>query len=427
VAINRKIAVIGLGYVGLPVAVAFARAGMPVIGFDINQQRIEELRSGHDRTREVEPADLGHPTLTFTSDAKALALADFYIVTVPTPVNAALKPDLTAMFAASETVGRVLSKGDIVVYESTVYPGAVEEDCLPILERASGLAGGSDFTVGYSPERINPGDKSHRFESIIKVVSAQDARTLDIVADVYGSVVKAGIHRAPSIRVAEAAKVIENTQRDLNIAFMNELSAIFHQLDIDTGDVLAAAGTKWNFQKYYPGLVGGHCIGVDPYYLTHRAEKAGYHPEVILAGRRINDSVGERVARECARRLSLLGRSSPRATILGVTFKENVPDTRNSKVIDIVHKLRAFGIDVQVSDPLALPEETQHEYGLELTALEALHPADAVILAVAHNEYVSGGWPLVQRLLRGGEGLVFDVKSVLDRPARPPAIDLWRL
>src|SRR6186713_2368535 len=296
---KRKIAVIGLGYVGLPVAVAFARTGASVVGFDIVHTRVDELRSGRDRTLEVTPTDLEQKTLRFEHEPSRLAGADFYIVTVPTPIDGARRPDLGAILSASDTVGKVVKRGDIVVYESTVYPGAIEEECLPVLERKSGLKGGQDFTVGYSPERINAGDKEHRFESITKVVSAQDAHTLDIVADVYGSVVKAGIHRAPSIKVAEAAKVIENTQRDLNIAFMNELSAIFHQLGIDTSDVLAAAGTKWNFQNFQPGLVGGHCIGVDPYYLTYRAEKAGHHPEIILAGRRINDDMGGRIAREC--------------------------------------------------------------------------------------------------------------------------------
>ena len=300
---RRKIAVIGLGYVGLPVAVAFAREGVPVVGFDIDKARVRELGEGLDRTREVEPEDLKHPALKFTCDAEALDASDFFIVTVPTPIDTARRPDLGAMFGASELVGSALKKGDIVVYESTVYPGAVEEECVPVLERRSKLKAGSDFHVGYSPERINPGDKQHRFESIMKVVSAQNRETLDIVADVYGSVVKAGIHRAPSIKVAEAAKVIENTQRDLNIAFMNELSLIFQALGIDTGDVLAAARTKWNFLPFQPGLVGGHCIGVDPYYLTYRAEKAGYHPEVILAGRRINDGMGQRIARECVRAL----------------------------------------------------------------------------------------------------------------------------
>jgi UDP-N-acetyl-D-galactosamine dehydrogenase len=427
VAHGRKIAVIGLGYVGLPVAVSFARSGVPVIGFDIDRTRIDELRAGCDRTREVDLSDLAHPTLSYESDPSKLAAADFYIVTVPTPIDAANRPDLTAMLRASETVGRVLARGDIVVYESTVYPGAVEEDCVPILERTSGLTAGRDFTVGYSPERINPGDKAHRFETIIKVVSAQDQRTLDIVADVYGSVVTAGIHRAPSIKVAEAAKVIENTQRDLNIAFMNELSAIFQELGIDTGDVLAAAATKWNFLNYYPGLVGGHCIGVDPYYLTYRAEKAGYHPQVILAGRRINDGVGQRVARECVRRLFRRNRTSPTVTILGMTFKENVPDTRNSRVIDIVQELNLFGIDAQVHDPLASSQEAQHEYGIALRALDALHPADAVIFAVAHDEYVRGGWPFVTRLLKGNEGVVLDVKCRLDRSAKPAGVELWRL
>jgi len=427
VAQQRKIAVIGLGYVGLPVAVAFARSGAPVIGFDIDRKRVDELRSGHDRTREVEPGDLKHKSLRYEHDPACLKEADFYIVTVPTPIDSARRPDLGAMLAASDTVGAVLKKGDIVVYESTVYPGAVEEECLPVLEKKSGLAGGRDFTVGYSPERINPGDKKHRFETITKVVSAQDARTLDIVAEVYGSVVTAGVHRAPSIKVAEAAKVIENTQRDLNIAFMNELSAIFQQLGIDTGDVLAAAATKWNFQKFEPGLVGGHCIGVDPYYLTFRAEKAGYHPEIILAGRRINDNMGGRVARECMRALLQRGRSNPVVTILGMTFKENVPDIRNSKVIDIARELGLVGVTVQVSDPFALPEETMHEYGLALTPFEKLQPADAVIMAVAHQEYVSKGWPLVTKLLKGGEGIVLDVKSKLDRAQKPKGIDLWRL
>ncbi|HWV54422.1 nucleotide sugar dehydrogenase [Pseudorhodoplanes sp.] len=424
---SRKIAVIGLGYVGLPVAVSFARAGIPVVGFDIDTRRIAELRSGHDRTREVEAADLARPGLSVTSDAADLKASDFFIVTVPTPIDDANRPDLGAVFGASETVGKVMRKGAIVVYESTVYPGCIEEDCVPVLERASGLRAGSDFTVGYSPERINPGDKQHRFETIIKVVAGQDAATLDIVADVYGSVVTAGVHRAPSIKVAEAAKVIENTQRDLNIAFMNELSAICHRLGIDTGDVLAAAGTKWNFQKFYPGLVGGHCIGVDPYYLTYRAERAGYHPQVILAGRRINDGVGQRVALACVQALFKRQCVNATVTVLGITFKENVPDTRNSKVADIVSELAAAGVTVQVHDPMAAADDARHEYGIDLLAREALKPADAVILAVGHDDYVRGGWPMIAGLLRGGEGLVFDVKSVLDRGSKPTGIDLWRL
>jgi UDP-N-acetyl-D-galactosamine dehydrogenase len=424
---RRKIAVIGLGYVGLPVAVAFARKGYSVVGFDIDHERVRELESGLDRTREVEAPDLRHSSLRFTCDGGDLGASDFFIVTVPTPIDAARRPDLSAMFGASRTVASVLKKGDIVVYESTVYPGAIEEECAPILEQCSGLKVGSDFNVGYSPERINPGDRQHRLDSIVKVVSAQNGETLDIIAGVYGAVVKAGIHRAPSIKVAEAAKVIENTQRDLNIAFMNELSLIFQSLDIDTGDVLAAARTKWNFLPFQPGLVGGHCIGVDPYYLTYRAEKAGYHPEVILAGRRINDGMGQRVARECVRALLRRKGAGGIVTILGLTFKEDVPDTRNSRVIDIVRELESFGLRVQVHDPLANPADAKHEYGLTITDLDALRPADVVILAVAHGSYVEGGWPLIQKLLAGGSGLVFDVKMRLDRESKPAGIELWRL
>src|SRR6516164_3545764 len=427
---GRRIAVFGLGYVGLPVAVSFARSGVPVVGFDIDAARVAELRDGNDRTREVNVDDLRHTSLVFTADSAALKSSDFYIVTVPTPIDDARRPDLRAMIAASRSVGAALKKGDIVVYESTVYPGAVEEDCVPVLAETSGLKPGVDFAVGYSPERINPGDKQHRFETITKVVSAQDPRTLDIVADVYGSVVTAGIHRAPSIRVAEAAKVIENTQRDLNIAFMNELSLIFQALNIDTADVLAAARTKWNFMPFQPGLVGGHCIGVDPYYLTYRAEKAGYHPEVILAGRRINDGMGQRVARECVR--GLLRRKSQGAragvvTVLGLTFKEDVPDTRNSRVIDIIRELESFGLSVQVHDPMANAADAKHEYGVTLTEFDALQPADAIVLAVAHERYIQGGWPLVERLLRDGGGLVLDVKTKLDRASKPNDIELWRL
>jgi UDP-N-acetyl-D-galactosamine dehydrogenase len=424
---GRRIAVIGLGYVGLPVAVAFAEGGSSVIGFDIDTSRIAELSRGHDRTREVEAERLTAGGLIFTADQAVLKEADFFIVTVPTPIDTARRPDLGAVLKASETVGHALKKGDIVVYESTVYPGATEDDCVPVLERVSGLRCGVDFTVGYSPERINPGDLQHRFETILKVVSGQDATTLETIAAVYGSVVKAGIHKAPSIKVAEAAKVIENTQRDLNIAFMNELSIIFHKLGIDTGDVLAAARTKWNFLPFTPGLVGGHCIGVDPYYLTHRAEMAGYHPEVILAGRRVNDGVGPLIARECVRLLLASGRAQPRVTVLGLTFKENVPDTRNSKVIDIITELKAFGVTVAVHDPLADPAEAHNECGFQLTARDALEPADAVVLAVPHAEYVGGGWPLVSSLLKGKATIVMDVKGVLDRAATPAGVTLWRL
>jgi UDP-N-acetyl-D-glucosamine/UDP-N-acetyl-D-galactosamine dehydrogenase len=424
---QRKIAVIGLGYVGLPVAVAFARRGTPVIGFDIDKHRIAELSAGRDRTREVDPADLQHSSLTFTTDTKALREVDFIIVTVPTPIDDAFRPDLTAMMSASRTVGAALRRGDIVVYESTVYPGAIEEECVPVLEKASGLTAGLDFTVGYSPERINPGDKAHRFETIKKVVAGQDEKTLNLIAEVYGAVVQAGVHQAPSIKVAEAAKVLENTQRDLNIALMNELSAICHRLGIDTGDVLAAAGTKWNFLPFFPGLVGGHCIGVDPYYLTHRAERAGYHPEVILAGRRINDGVGLRIARECVRLLLRSGASNATVTVLGLTFKEDVPDIRNSKVVDIIGELKSFGIKVQVHDPMALPQEAERQYGIDLIAADALRPADAVILAVAHETFVCSGWPFVTGLLKGEVGVVLDVKGRLSRAQRPAGVELWRL
>ncbi|HEY4140395.1 MAG TPA: nucleotide sugar dehydrogenase [Pseudolabrys sp.] len=424
---SRKIAVIGLGYVGLPVAVAFARAGSPVIGFDINESRIAELRSGHDRTREVEQADLKLATLRYESDPANLADADFYIVTVPTPIDDARRPDLGAMLGASKTVGTVLKRGDIVVYESTVYPGAVEEECIPVLERYSGLTAGADFSVGYSPERINPGDKKHRFETITKVVSALDTSTLDIVAEVYGSVVTAGIHRAPSIKVAEAAKVIENTQRDLNIAFMNELSAIFRQLDIDTGDVLAAAATKWNFMKFEPGLVGGHCIGVDPYYLTSAAEQLGYNPQVILSGRRINDHMAEFVATKLVKLLSAKGvaLSGARVGVLGLTFKENVPDLRNSKVPDIIAELRDYGIEPLVHDPIVTASDARHEYGLELVEKEAISNLDALIVAVAHDEFRDMGSTLFQRVR--SPGVVLDLKGILDESAMPAGMNYWSL
>ncbi|HEY1473396.1 MAG TPA: nucleotide sugar dehydrogenase [Pseudolabrys sp.] len=422
----RKLAVIGLGYVGLPVAVGFARAGASVIGFDIDAGRIADIAAGNDRTREVESEELRSARAHWTADPEDLRAADFFIVTVPTPIDENFRPDLSLLLRASDLVGRVLKRGDIVVYESTVYPGATEEDCMPVLERASGLVGGRDFTLGYSPERINPGDRQHRFETIAKVVAGQDARTLDIVAEVYGSAVKAEIHKAPSIKVAEAAKVIENTQRDLNIAFMNELSELFHVLGIDTGEVLAAARTKWNFLPFTPGLVGGHCIGVDPYYLTHRAEKAGFDPKIILAGRRVNDAVGTKVARECLRLLESGSRKPKRVTVLGLTFKENVPDIRNSKVVDIVRELSAAGIAVQVHDPLANPGDALREYGIELVKLDALQPADAVVLAVAHEAY-KAGWPLIVPLLHDGKGVVVDIKARLDRSHVPAGVTLWRL
>ncbi|HEX4911309.1 MAG TPA: nucleotide sugar dehydrogenase, partial [Permianibacter sp.] len=343
---SRKIAVIGLGYVGLPVAVAFGRS-VETIGFDINAKRIAELKAGQDHTGEVTAAELAETRILYTDKIDEMRKADFFIVAVPTPVDDANIPDLTPMLKASVSVGKALKKGDIVVYESTVYPGATEEDCVPVLERESGLKCGVDFTVGYSPERINPGDKEHTFTKIKKVVSGQDAKTLDIVADVYSSVVTAGVYRAASIKVAEAAKVIENTQRDLNIALMNELAVIFHRMGIDTVDVLQAAGTKWNFLPFRPGLVGGHCIGVDPFYLTHKAEKLGYHPQVILAGRQINDDMGRFVAQETVKEMLKAGRPihGARVAVLGLTFKEDCPDLRNSKVINIINELRSYGIE----------------------------------------------------------------------------------
>jgi UDP-N-acetyl-D-galactosamine dehydrogenase len=426
---GRKISVIGLGYVGLPVAVAFGTSIGRTVAFDINQARIAQLKAGHDATGEVDDHELAAADLLLTANAKDLAEADFHIVTVPTPIDSSNRPDLSPLRSASKTVGAILKKGDIVVYESTVYPGATEEECVPILEELSGLKAGSDFTVGYSPERINPGDREHRFTTITKVVSGQDPATLDIVADVYGSVVTAGIHKAPTIKAAEAAKVIENTQRDLNIALMNELSLIFDRAGIDTRDVLEAAGTKWNFLKFTPGLVGGHCIGVDPYYLTHKSEELGYYPQVVLAGRRVNDGMGDVVANKVIRALLREGATkNPTVTVLGLTFKEDVPDIRNTRVIDIVRSLEEAGVTVQVHDVHADKEEVAHEFdGLKLCSDSCLEPADAVVLAVAHKEYVAKGWPLVSSLLKNGTGFVADVRAVLPRDAVPTGIDLWRL
>ncbi|MCR4376501.1 MAG: nucleotide sugar dehydrogenase [Rhodospirillales bacterium] len=426
---NRRISVIGLGYVGLPVAVAFGRLG-PVVAFDISKPRVQGLKNGHDITGEVEDPDLAASDLLLTTDADDLKKADFHIVTVPTPVDNANTPDLTPLISASTLLGPRLKQGDIVVYESTVFPGATEEICVPVLEEMSGMLSGVDFWVGYSPERINPGDKEHRFETITKVVSGQNAKTLDIVAEVYGSVVKAGVHKAPTIKTAEAAKVIENTQRDLNIALMNELALIFNRLGIDTKDVLEAAGTKWNFLKFSPGLVGGHCIGIDPYYLTYRAQQVGYHPEVILAGRHINDGMGAFIASETVKLMlkHAQGGTIPnQVTVLGLTFKENVPDLRNTKVVDILAELTTFGMQVQIHDPMAQADEARHEYGLDLTPMDNLEPADTVIVAVPHREYADKGWPLVQSLLKNGRGVVIDVRGVLDRDHTPAGIVLWRL
>src|ERR671923_2609888 len=401
---SERIAIIGLGYVGLPVAVALARVFPGTIGFDISERRVAALRAGIDHTGEITAAELGEAALTLTTNPADLAGVGFFIVTVPTPIDEQRRPDLEPLRQACRTIARVLRPGCAVVFESTVYPGVTEEVCGPLLGQLSGLQPGVDFGLGYSPERINPGDTTHRLGNVIKVVSASDKKTLARLIKVYGAIVPAGLHCAPSIKVAEAAKVIENTQRDLNIALMNELAIIFDRMGIDTNDVLEAAGTKWNFLKFKPGLVGGHCIGVDPYYLTHRAEKAGYHPEVILAGRRINDSVGKRVALECVRSLLKSGTEAPRVTVLGLTFKENIVDIRNSQVFDIVRELESFGVSVQVNDPLADSAAALKEYGLTLESEP--QPADAVVLAVPHDTYRNSGWPLIVRLLKSGRGLV---------------------
>ncbi len=425
---NRKISVIGLGYVGLPVAVALSRLGK-VIGFDINAKRIADLTNGIDNTKEISRTELESANILFSSDPEVLVQADFHIVAVPTPINHAKQPDLTSVISATRTLGKKLKKNDIVVYESTVYPGVTEEECIPVLESLSGLTAAKDFFVGYSPERINPGDKEHTFTKIMKVVSAQTPESLEIVAAVYGSVVTAGVHKAPSIKVAEAAKVIENTQRDLNISLMNELALIFEKLGIDTGDVLAAAGTKWNFLPFRPGLVGGHCIGVDPYYLTYKAEVSGYSPQVILAGRRINDGMGLFVATQVIKALIKNGSGVKGniVNILGFTFKENVPDTRNTRVIDIVNALEEYDLRVQIHDPEADKLEAHHEYGINLVSYAELTPGHAVILAVAHNEYREQAWEYISRLLVGGKGVVFDVTRMLDRNTVPEGIELIRL
>lgn len=426
---NRKIGVVGLGYVGLPVAVAFGQK-YPVVGFDVSKQRIKELKQNIDYNSEVLPEEFKKTEIEFITNAEKLEACDFIIVAVPTPISKVKHPELTPLIRASETVGANLQPGAIVVYESTVYPGVTEEICLPILEKFSGLVAGEDFFVGYSPERINPGDKEHTFTNIVKVVSGQDKKTLEIIAGVYGSVVEAGVHRASSIKVAEAAKVIENTQRDLNIALMNELAIIFNRLGIDTNDVLEAAATKWNFLRFTPGLVGGHCIGVDPYYLTFKAESTGYHPQVILAGRRINDGMGQFIATSLVKQMILKGIAVPgaRVTVLGLTFKENVSDLRNSKVVDIISELKEFGVEVQVTDPLTDSGEAQKEYGVQFLPLDELQAAaDAVVLAVPHREYLDMGWRGVLALLSGGQGVVADVKGVLDVAAKPEQVMLWRL
>ena len=423
------VAIVGLGYVGLPVAVAFGRL-RPTIGYDLSKKRIENLRHHVDATGEVSTAELMEARqLRATPYPTELGEADFIIVAVPTPINTARQPDFSPLESASETVGRYMKQGATVIYESTVYPGATEEVCVPILEKASGMRWRQDFHVGYSPERINPGDKTHAFTQIQKVVSGDDAATLEKVADLYASVVKAGVYRASSIRVAEAAKVIENTQRDLNIAFVNELAIIFERMGLDTTEVLKAAGTKWNFLPFRPGLVGGHCIGVDPYYLTHKAELLGYHPEVILAGRRINDGMGSHIARKTVQQMIHAGRNikGARVNVLGMTFKEDVPDIRNSKVIDIIRELHEFGVETFVHDPQASADDALHEYGVRLTDWESLPAADALILAVSHRRYLEMPTEaLLRKVVR--TGCIIDVKSVLDAAAlRKEGLRVWRL
>ena len=426
---NRKIAMIGLGYVGLPVAVAFGKL-FHVVGFDIKAQRIAELKAGYDSTREVSALDLATADILFTDDVADLRGIDFFIVAVPTPVSAGNKPDLGPLLAASRSVATALKPGAVVVYESTVYPGATEEDCVPVLEACSGLKFGTDFTVGYSPERINPGDREHTFVKVKKIVSGSDAATLNIVADVYAAVVTAGVHRTSSIRVAEAAKVIENTQRDLNIALMNEFSVVFKRMDIDTQEVLDAASSKWNFLPFRPGLVGGHCIGVDPYYLTYKAEKLGYIPQVILAGRRINDNMGRYVARNTIKLMLAQGIDVARSRIgvMGITFKENCPDTRNSKVIDMIREFEDYGVKVVVSDPHADSEELRSHHQMELEGIDAEHPVDALVIAVSHSLYRHLTPEDFRAMTRGDKPVLIDVKSVQPRAAlESVGFTVWRL
>lgn len=427
---EKKIAVIGLGYVGLPLAVALAKKKHQVVGFDINPTRISQLQNKVDITGEVTEEDLEKIHITFTNEADSLKDANFYIITVPTPINEVNRPDLQMMYAATEQVAKYLKRGDIVVYESTVYPGVTEEECVPILEKISSLSYKKDFGVGYSPERINPGDKKHSIESIQKVVSGSDPLTLEQIYQVYHSIITAGVFKATTIKTAEAAKVIENIQRDINIALINELAIIFHRLGINTHDVLDAAATKWNFLRYEPGLVGGHCIGVDPYYLTHCAEKNGYHPEVILAGRRINNSMSEFVALEVLKGMSQLNTKNSlpnNVVIFGLTFKENVPDIRNTKVIDIIHVLKSFNVNIQVVDPYADKAEVQKEYGIDLVDVDNLMPADGVIFAVKHQFFVEKGWKLIDKCAKSTPVFVADLKNSLCLKEKPSHVTLWKL
>ena len=429
---EEKISLVGLGYVGMPIAVAFAKK-VDVIGYDLNAKKIELYKSGIDPTLEVGDDAIKNTTVEFTSDEAKLREAKFHIVAVPTPVNDDHTPDLTPVEGASRILGRNLTKGSIVVFESTVYPGVTEDVCVPILEKESGLKCGVDFKIGYSPERINPGDKVHRLETIVKIVSGMDAETLDVVAKVYELVVEAGVHRAESIKVAEAAKVIENSQRDINIAFMNELSIIFNKMGIDTKAVLEAAGTKWNFLKFFPGLVGGHCIGVDPYYLTYKAEQLGYHSQVILAGRRINDDMGKYVAENVVKKLIAAGKNvkDAKVAILGFTFKENCPDTRNTRVIDIMNELGEYGIVPVVADPVADAEEGKQHYGIEFVDINTVKDMDAVIIAVGHTEFMNFSMSDIDSMFASGDNagkVIVDVKGVLNRKDYSEAgYQYWRL
>ncbi len=426
-ALQEEIAVIGLGYVGLPVAVRLAEKFPTVLGFDISERRVKALTGGHDWTGEIEDADLQASTLQFSSDAHDLSGKSFFIVTVPTPIDEDRRPDLSPIRSACELIGKVLSKGAVVVFESTVYPGVTEDFCAPILAQVSGLSYPEDFALGYSPERINPGDKEHRLETITKIVSADRPESLARVEGVYGAIINAGLHVAPTIKVAEAAKVIENTQRDINIALMNELALIFDRMNIRTKDVLDAAGTKWNFMKFTPGLVGGHCIGVDPYYLTSAAERHGYNPEVILSGRRTNDTLGSVIGQKIIKLLIQEGKAvnGARVGVLGLTFKEDVPDLRNSKVPDIIRELAEFGITPIIHDPHANADEAQHEYELALSPLEALVDLDVLVYAVSHADYVAQHETLASRLR--SPGILIDIKSKLDPAHQPAHVRYWSL
>ncbi len=429
---EEKISLVGLGYVGMPIAVAFSKK-VKVVGFDLNAKKIELYKNGIDPTNEVGDDAIKACTVEFTADESKLKEAKFHIVAVPTPVNDDHTPDLTPVEGASTIVGRNLTKGSIVVYESTVYPGVTEDICIPILEKESGLKCGVDFKIGYSPERINPGDKVHRLETIVKIVSGMDDESLDQIAKVYELVVEAGVHRAESIKVAEAAKVIENSQRDINIAFMNELSIIFNKMGIDTQSVLKAAGTKWNFLKFYPGLVGGHCIGVDPYYLTYKAEQLGYHSQIILSGRRINDDMGKYVAESVVKNLIKADVSikSAKVAILGFTFKENCPDTRNTKIIDIYKELQEYGITATVADPAADADEAKHLYGMEFADMSTIKDCDAVILAVAHEQFKALTQADFDKMFKSGDNstkVLADIKGLLNRKEYERlGYNYWRL